>query len=98
MKLREIMGTVHVPYRNALYAVAICGFLALVVPNWLSPSFFFIKYIGLSILLAVVLYISFWTYKAGHKKISLLYAIGAIALYAVSIVVFKWASAALYGV
>lgn len=97
MNLREIWGTVHVPYLKVVYAVAICGFLVLIVPNWLAPSYFFLKYIGLSILLAVALYLSFWMYKAGHKKLSLLYAIGFIALYAVSIVVFKWAYAGLYG-
>ncbi len=91
MKIREILGTVHIPYLKVLYAVAICGLIALCLPNWLSSSFFFLKYIGLSILLAVMLYLSFWLYKAGHKKLALLYAIASLALFAISIVVFKWA-------
>ncbi len=91
MKFREILGTVHIPYLKVLYVIAICGLIALCLPNWLSPSFFFLKYIGLSILLAVMLYLSFWIYKAGYKKLSLLYAIASLALFAISIVVFKWA-------
>ncbi|MDE6018531.1 MAG: hypothetical protein K2G85_06935 [Muribaculaceae bacterium] len=80
-----------------MYALVSCGVVALYVTNWLPFSYFFIKYIIISILLAVVLYFAFWMYKAGYRKQALLMAIVGVALAAISIIVLKWAYDWLHG-
>lgn len=97
MKLRDIISSIHMPYRKAMYVVIFCGVTALYVTDWLPFSFFFIKYISLTVLLAVVLYFAFWMYKAGYRKQSLLVAIAGLALFAISIVVLKWVYDGLQG-
>ena len=97
MKLRDIISLIPMPYRKVMYVVASCCVVAIYVTDWLPFSFFFIKYISMSLILAVVLYFSFWMYKAGYRKHALLLAIGGVALSAISIVVFKWAYDGLQG-
>lgn len=80
-----------------MYVIISCGVIALYATDWLPFSFFFIKYIIISILLAVVLYFSFWMYKAGYRKQSFLVAIVGMALAAISIVVLKWVYDGLHG-
>ena len=97
MKLRDIISSIHLPYRKVMYMVIFCGVMALYVTDWLPFSYYFIKYISLSILLTVVLYFCFWMYKAGYKKQSMLMAIVGVALFAIAIVIFKWAYDGLHG-
>ena len=80
-----------------MYVVAACGSIFLYVTDWLPFSFFFIKYISVSLILAVMLYFCFWMYRAGYRKQSLLVAIVGIALFAIAIVIFKWAYDGLSG-
>lgn len=97
MKLRDIISSIHMPYRKVMYVVASCCVVALYATDWLPFSFFFIKYLSISLILAVVLYFAFWMYKAGYRKQALLVAIVGMALFAISIVVLKWAYDGLYG-
>ena len=97
MKIREIIATIHLPYRKVMYVIASLGVFALYAADWLPLSLFFIKYISLFLILAVVLYFSFWMYKAGYRKQSLLVAIVGLTLFAISIVVLKWVYDGLYG-
>ena len=96
MKLRNIISTVHMPYRKVMYVVAACSSISLYIIDWLPFSFYFLRYISLSLLLAVVLYFAFWMYKAGYRKQALLMAIVGITLFAISVVIFKWAYDGLY--
>lgn len=96
MKLRNIISSIHMPYRKVMYVVATCGSLFLYVIDWLPFSLYFLRYVSVSILLGVALYFSFWMYKAGYRKQALLVAIVGVALFAVSIVIFKWAYDSLY--
>ena len=97
MKLRDIIASIYMPYRKVMYAVISCGIVALYATDWLPFSYFFIKYIIISILLAVVMYFAFWMYKSGYRKQSLLVAIVGLALFSIAIVVFKWAYDGLSG-
>lgn len=97
MKLRDIISTIHIPYRKVMYVVMFCGVAALYATDWLPFPYFFIKYISLSLLLAVVLYFAFWMYKAGYRKRSLLVAIVGVSLFAISIVILIWVHDGLYG-
>ena len=91
MKLRDIISSIHMPYRKVMYVVAACGSIILYVIDWLPFSLYFLRYISVAILLAVALYFSFWMYKAGYRKQALLVAIVGVALFAIAIVIFKWA-------
>ena len=97
MKLRNIISSIHMPYRKVMYVVAAFGSIFLYVIDWLPFSLYFLRYVSVSILLAVALYFSFWMYKAGYKKQSLLMAIVGVTLFAIAIVIFKWAYDTLYG-
>ena len=95
MKIRNIISTIHVPYRKVMYAVAFCAVIGLYAADWLPFSWYFVKYISLILILAVMLYFSFWMYKAGYRKQSLLLTIAWLALFAISIVVLIWAQVSL---
>lgn len=98
MKLRNIISTIHMPYRKVMYVVAACGSIFLYVVDWIPFSLYFLRYVSVSILLAVALYFSFWVYKAGYRKQALLMTIVGVALFAMSIVIYKWAYDGLYAI
>lgn len=90
MKIRDIISTIHMPYRKVMYVAACCGVVAMFATDWLPIQFFFIKFISISLIFAVMLYFSFWMYRAGYRMQALLIAILSLALFATSIVIMVW--------
>ncbi len=96
MKLRELIASIHVPYRNVTFGVMMLGSITLAVFVWLfigntvTPNFYWISYVAILLMFIGAMYLTFWVYKAGYQKRALLLAISYIALFAVSMVVLTW--------
>ncbi len=91
MKIREIVAASHIPYRKVVFGVLTVCSIGIYVPFWLPLSWHFLYYIFIPIALLGVLYIAFWVYKSGYKKQALLMTIFYIALFTITIMIFKWA-------
>ena len=91
MKLREIIAASHVPYRKVVNWVMFGGSQAFWLAFWLPASFYFVRYLAVSIILVGALYVAFWVYRSGYRKQALLMTIGYVALFMISIVILMWA-------
>ncbi len=96
MKLRELIASIHVPYRNVAYGVMIFGSIVFSVFGWcfiryaVPTNLYWISYLSILLMFMGIMYLTFWIYKAGYKKRALLLAIAYIALFAISTVVITW--------
>ena len=97
MSIRDIISKVHIPCRPVIYVAGFGGMALMMVATFLSPSLFFLKYVGIILALAGFLYMAFWIYKGGYKKEALLYAIISIALAIIVSVALAYYFNLLYG-
>lgn len=97
MGIRETISKVDIPYRNVAYAVGGGGMILMMVTSFLPPSMFFLKYAGIIISLAAILYIFFFVYKAGHRLEAIIMSILSIAVSAIVIVCLAYYFNLLYG-
>ncbi len=97
MKLRELIASIHVPYRNVAFGVMILGSLTLAVFQWcfirydVPPNLYWTSYLAILLMFIGIMYLIFWIYKAGYKKRALLLAILYIAVFTLSTIVITWA-------
>lgn len=91
MKIREIVAASYIPYRKVVFGVLTVCSIGIYVPFWLPSSWYFLYYIIISIAFVGLLYITFWVYRAGYKKQALLMSILYPSLFAMFIVILKWA-------
>lgn len=85
MKLRDLIASVHMPYRKVVYWVATVASFVICLPSWLPPRYFFIRYVFIFIALVSLLYCAFWVYRGGYRKQGLLMAIGYITFFSICI-------------
>ena len=97
MKFREIVAASYIPYRNVVFGVLTACSIGIWVPFWLPSSWFFLYYIIITCALVGLLYITFWVFRAGYKKRALMMSILYLSLFAIFIVVLKWAYDGLSG-
>ncbi len=96
MKLRELIASIYVPYRNVAFGVMMLGsitlavFVLLFTGNAVTPNLYWISYLAILLMFIGAMYLTFWVYKAGFKKRALLLAISYIALFAISMVALTW--------
>ena len=97
MSIRDIVSKVHISCRPVIYVAGFGGMALMMVATFLSPSLFFLKYVGIILALSGFLYMFFWIYRAGYKKDALLMAIISTALALIIIVALAYYSKILYG-
>ncbi len=97
MKLRELIASIYVPYRNVVYGVLIFGSIIFGGFSWffirdaVTPNLYWISYAALLLMFIGFMYLTFWVYKAGYKKRALLLAILYIAVFTLTTIVTRWA-------
>ena len=97
MSIRDIVSKVHIPCRPIIYVAGFGGMALMMVATFLSPSLFFLKYVGIIFALAGFMYMYFWVYKAGYKKEALIMAIVSTAFALIVILALAYYFNLLYG-
>ena len=97
MSIRDIVSKVHIPCRPIIYVAGFGGMALMMVATFLSPSLFFLKYVGIILALAGFMYMYFWVYKAGYKKEALIMAIVSTAFALIVILALAYYFNLLYG-
>ncbi len=96
MKLRELIASIHVPYRNVAFGIMMLGSITLAVFVWcfignaVTPNLYWISYVAILLMFLGAMYLTFWVYKAGYQKRALLLTIYYIALFSISMVALTW--------